>query len=65
MQYSSMLGILFMDQVVMRVAAPSFRIPKFRPLVNVCKYLFGTIALTQLWMKRDYDVMEESYFQQA
>ena len=49
-QYTSVLSILLVDQVLLRVAAPAFRIPYFRPLVFLSKYILGTIAITSLVM---------------
>ena len=37
--FGSVLAVLLIDQVLLRVALPRFRITRFRPLVNFGKYV--------------------------
>lgn len=41
----SVAGIFFIDQVLLRFAAPKLRIPRFRFTVNFLKYVIGPLSI--------------------
>jgi len=49
MNYSSIAGIILVDQVLFRIVNPPFRVSKFTLTFNLFKYLGGTILFANLF----------------